>query len=306
MKVFVTGATGFVGKDLMNRLRAAKVEIVTAGRDHASDIVVDNIDGSTNWQAAHFFEVDSIIHLAAHVHKVSEPDMSRYFAVNRDGTVNLARAAAKVGVKQFVFMSSVKAMGEYTNLDQPFTRHTPCSPTDPYGQSKLEAEQALLQIGEETGMQIICLRPPLVYGPSVEANFHLLMKLIRLRIPLPLAGINNKRSLVFVGNLTDLILHCLHIRQANGSFLISDGQEMSTSDLIGEISRAMNLRPRLFYVPSMLLAASCKLPILGGIVRRLTESLQVDMQETIEELGWSPPYSASKGIYDTVEYFQRI
>ncbi len=305
MKVFITGATGFVGRSLMSRLRAMPVEIVSAGRSTASDIVIDDIIGSTKWQADYFREVNSIIHLAAHVHKMSEPDTSRYFAVNRDGTVNLARAAAKAGVKQFIFMSTIKAMGECTEPNQPFTRHSPCLPTDPYGQSKWEAEQALFKIGEEHGMQIICLRPPLVYGPSVEANFLSLMNLIKRRIPLPLAGINNKRSMVFVGNLIDLILHCLDIRETKGVFLVSDGQAMSTSHLVAEISNAMKLQPRLFSVPSMLWTASQKLPVIGPITARLTTNLQVDIEETTMELGWSPPYSTRQGIYDTVKYFQQ-
>lgn len=305
MKVFVTGATGFVGKDLMMRLRAAQVEVITAGRDVNSDIAIQAIDGLTDWSAAYFHEVSSVVHLAGHVHKMSEPDTLRYFAVNRDGSVNLARAAAKAGVKQFIFMSSVKAMGECTEFDRPFSRNSPCLPTDPYGRSKLEAEQALLKIGEETGMHIICLRPPLVYGPSVRANFRSLMKLIQLRIPLPFAGINNKRSMVFVGNLTNLIMHCLYNRQANGIFLVSDGPAMSTADLVAEISQAFGSQPRLFYVPNMIWTICRKLPIIGEMSRRLTESLEVDMQETIQELDWSPPYSASKGIYDTVEYFQQ-
>jgi UDP-4-keto-D-QuiNAc 4-reductase len=304
MKVLVTGATGFVGMDLMNRLRAANIEIVTAGRDVASDIVIDNMDGSTRWPAGHFRGVDSIIHLAAHVHKMSEPDTSRYFSVNRDGTINLARAAAKAGVQQFVFISTIKVVGECTACE-PFTRHSPCLPTDAYGQSKLEAEQALFKLGEESGMQIISIRPPLVYGPAVAANFRALMNLIKSRIPLPLSDINNKRSMVFVGNLTDLIVHSLNIPQANGVFLVSDGRPMSTSELLVEISHAMALRPRLFYVPTMLWAVSQKLPIIGAIASRLTGSLHVDMQETMNELNWSPPYSARQGIHDTVKYFQQ-
>jgi UDP-4-keto-D-QuiNAc 4-reductase len=305
MRVLVTGATGFVGRDLVDRLRAAQIEITTAGRNAASNIVIDDIDGSTEWQADHFSAVGSIIHLAAHVHKMSEPDTSRYFSVNLDGTVNLARAAGKAGVKQFIFMSTIKAMGECTELGEPFTRHSPCLPTDPYGKSKLEAELALFKLGEEYGMQIICIRPPLVYGPGVAANFRSLMNVIKNRIPLPLAGINNKRSMVFVGNLNDLILHCLHAREANGVFLVSDAKAMSTSELMMEIGHAMRLRPPLFYAPSMFWTASQKIPVIGAIAARLTESLQVDMQQTTIELGWLPPYSAHQGIYETVKYFQQ-
>lgn len=303
MKILLTGHSGFVGRSLLKRMESDQFEIIKVGRAPDSDFRVTDL-GDEMVLDSSALAVDAIVHLAAHVHKMSEPDSSRYFEVNVRGTLNLAKQAARAGVGLFVYMSSVKACGEDSKPGRPFDLEMPCRPMDPYGQSKLEAEQALFQLGDEYGMRIICLRPPLVYGPGVGANFRSLMGLVRQGIPLPLGGISNKRSLVYVDNLVDCAIQSLKDKAVSGSYFVSDDTDLSTTQLVEYISKGFGQRSLLFKVPQPIWALSAKVSFLKAPVQRLTGDLQVDIAATKIDLDWAPPFSSEEGIYATAHHYQ--
>jgi len=244
--------------------------------------------------------VSTVVHLAARVHVMHETEtdpLTAFRAVNVGGTLKLARQAAAAGVKRFVFISSVKVNGESTSSGKAFTELDAPNPQDAYGQSKHEAEQGLRQLSADTGMEVVIIRPPLVYGPGVKANFAALMRAVQRGWPLPLGAVHNQRSLVALSNLVDFIVTCLtHPAAANQTFLVSDGEDLSTPDLIRRMARAMNRPARLLPVPVWALQAVALLLGKGDAVQRLCGNLQVDISKARKLLGWNPPVSVDEGL----------
>lgn len=303
----MTGATGFVGHTLCQSLIADDWHVRRALRSGAGtdDFVVRDIGPDTDWQGA-VEGMDCVVHLAARTHVVDEKThnaIDAYRRINVAGTINLAKAAVKYGVTRFIFLSSIKVNGELTT-DHPFTEDDTPQPSDAYGISKLEAEQVLWQIAQETGLEVIVLRPPLVYGPGVKANFLRLMHLSARRIPLPFAAIENLRSLIYLGNLVDAIAACIENPAAAGkTYLVSDGEPVSTPELIRQISTALGAEPRLFPFPSSLLSVGAALFRRSSEWERLAGSLQIDSSRIRAELGWQPPFSMVQGLADTAQWY---
>lgn len=237
----------------------------------------------------------------------SSDPLAEFRRVNVEGTANLARQAAAAGVRRFVFLSSIKVNGEFTVAGQSFTAADVPAPQDAYGISKHEAEQSLRQIAEETGMEVVIIRSPLVYGPGVKANFAAMMRWLARGLPLPLSAVTqNRRSLVALDNLVDLIVTCLdHPAAANQTFLASDGEDLSTADLLRRMGGAMGRAARLFYVPTVCLKLAAYLVNKPGIYQRLCGSLQLDITKTRQVLGWVPPVSVNEGLRRAAEGLYR-
>lgn len=312
MRVLVTGANGFAGRAVMVRLKALGWNAVGVVRDEAarsrlhdpaSGVVVGDLSRPVDWRPV-LDGVQAVIHLAARVHvmREREPDpLHAYRAVNVAGTECLAAAAAAAGVRRFVYVSTIKVHGEGRNTA--YTPDDPSAPSDPYAISKWEAEQHLGELARETGLEVVAVRPPLVYGPGVGGNFLRLLKLtdLAVRMPLPLAGITNRRSMVFVENLADLLIRCAEHELAPGQvFLVSDGEDLSTPELIMRLARLSGRRARLVRVPLVLLRWGARIAGLRAEVDRLTGSLTVDPAALRERLGWSPPYTVDEGLLATV------
>ena len=307
--ILLTGATGFVGSALANRLSSneAGLCVVAATRKTDADLPngvvpvhVGDILPTTDWRAS-LQGITTVVHLAARVHVMNDksPDsLSTFLQINTQGTANLARQAATAGVKRFIFMSSIKVNGELTQPGQAFTAEDMPAPEDPYGVSKYEAERLLRQIASETGMDVVIIRSPLVYGAGVKANFHSMMRVLAKGVPLPLAAVtNNRRSLVALDNLVDLIVTCMnHPAAANQTFLVSDGEDLSTADLLIRMGLALRKPARLFYVPTWLLKFGALALNKTSIYQRLCGSLQLDISKTCNVLAWHPPLSVDEGL----------
>lgn len=303
-RVLVTGATGFVGRALCEQLIAAGHEVIPAVRFRAglpNESVVGDIGSSTDWRLA-LVGCDAVVHLAARVHMMQDnahDSLALYREINTEATLNLARQAAEAGVKRFVFISSIKVNGEggdaaYREFDVPV-------PADAYAISKWEAEQGLRRIARETGLEVVILRPPLVYGPGVKANFLRLMQWVQKGWPLPLGAIRNRRSLLYLGNFVDAIRLCVeHPDAAGQTFLLDDGEPVSTPELVRAIARAMGRPARLLAVPVGGLGMAGALRGKRAAVARLTGSLYVDDSAIRSRLGWVPPYSMEAGLAATV------
>lgn len=308
MKVLITGGTGFVGQLLARTIQAQGHEVVRAVRQAQPDsVLISAVDSNTSWLEA-LQGCDSVVHLAARVHVMNDKStdpLHEFRRVNVQGTVNLARQAVAAGVRRFVFLSSLKVNGEATQEGRPFTADVAPAPVDPYGVSKHEAEQALRQIAADTGMEVVIIRPPLVYGPGVKANFESMMRWLARGVPLPLAAVtNNRRSLVALDNLVDLIVTCLnHPAAANQTFLVSDGEDLSTAQLLKRMGAAMGHPARLFYVPPALLKLGATVLNKPGLYQRLCGSLQLDIAKTRQLLGWTPSVSVDEGLRRAAEGF---
>lgn len=308
--ILVTGGSGFLGSALVKRLAAKDIDVVAPLRTATSGLPADapqplipGIDSHTDWSSP-LCGVDCVIHAAARVHVMSETatdPLAEFRAVNVEGTLNLARQAAAAGVRRFVFISSIKVNGEQTDDRPPFSPEDTPASEDPYGISKREAETGLREISAETGMEVVIIRPPLVYGPGVKGNFRSLLKLASLPVPLPLGGINNRRSLVYLGNLVDFIIHAAeHPAAANQTFLVSDGHDLSTTQLLRQMRSAMGRRAWLLPVPGRWLWKAAELAGKAAIGQRLCGSLQLDISLNKSLLGWQPPYTVEQGLTETV------
>ena len=308
MRFLVTGANGFVGGLLCSELALRQYAICVALRakkiacDTTEQVIVGTINGETDWSNA-LVAVDVVIHLAARVHVMqddaSDP-LAEFRRVNVAGTENLARQAAHAGVRRFVYVSSIKVNGEQTTVS-PFSDVDEANPQDPYGVSKWEAEQALHRVAKETGLEVVIVRPPLVYGPGVKGNFAQMLKVLEKGIPLPLASVKNLRSLVYVGNLVDALILCAtHPAAAGNTYLISDGEDISTPDMLRQLGVALGRPARLFPCPVALLKLAGRLTGKSDQIDRLLGSLRVDSGKIRRELNWVPPHTLRQGLCLTV------
>ena len=310
MKFMISGAGGFVGKALCAELfrRGQSVSAaVRSGRSlikNTEVIVVGAIDSETNWADA-LRDVDVVIHLAARVHVMRESatdPLAEFLKVNLHGTSNLARQAACFGVRRLVYVSSIKVNGEQTSATQSFTELDEPSPQDFYSISKWQAEQALWRIAQETGLEIVVVRPPLVYGPGVKGNFAQMLAVIAKQIPLPFASVHNRRSLIYLGNLVDALIACsTHPVAAGQTYLVCDGEDVSTPDLLRQLGDAMRCPAHILPFPPSWLRMLGKIFDKSDQVERLLGSLQVDSDKIRRDLNWVPPYTLQQGLQATAE-----
>ncbi|KDN28660.1 UDP-glucose 4-epimerase [Vibrio fortis] len=309
MKVILTGASGFIGSKLLEQLPAKST--LSLGRKkpktQASEQFFHLEIGSDTDYSMALNGVDVVIHLAARVHVMDDKSidpLNVYREVNTAGTLNLARQAIKSGVKRFIFISSIKTNGENTNGKAPFNFSSPRASEDFYGQSKSEAEIQLLELAKKTELEVVIIRPTLVYGAGVKANFASLINLVCKGFPLPFGLINsNKRSLVSVTNLVDLIITCIdHPKAKNQVFLVSDDHDVSTSEMVKQMSVACGKNNFQLPVPVWCYRLVGKLLKKEDVVDRLIGSLQVDISHTKETLGWTPPQSLQDGFKETADY----
>ncbi len=315
--ILLTGTTGFVGNALVSRLTAERWTngVIAAVRKRNVSwpeglryVQVGDLLPTTDWSAA-LQGVDAVVHCAARVHVMQDDAtdlLNAYREVNVDGTLNLARQAAQTGVRRFVFVSSIKVNGESTLPGRAFYGDDEPDPLDAYGISKMEAEQGLWKIAAQTGMDVVIVRPPLVYGPGVKANFASMMRWVSRGVPLPLGRINNARSMVALDNLVDLLVTCLkHPAAAGQTFLVSDGEDVSTTELLRRTARAMGKRALLLPVPASWLEIVAALLGKRAMAQRLCGSLQVNIDKTRSMLGWEPPLTLDQGLKKAVEGLKR-
>jgi len=310
--MLITGANGFIGKSLCAELLRQGQFVRAAMRfgnlpiENIESVSIGVIDGETDWTNA-LLGIKVVVHLAARVHVIKDnavDPLDELRKVNVDGAWNLALQAAEAGVQRFIFISSIKVNGDGTLLGRPYTAGDQPAPVDPYGISKFEAEDALRHLAEQTGMEVVIIRPSLVYGPGVKANFYSMMHWLEKGIPLPLGAIRNKRSFVALDNLVDLIITCIdHPAAANRTFLAADGEDLSTTELLQRMGNALGKPVKLFPMPIWILKAAAMLVGKRDMAQRLCNSLQVDISEARDLLGWQPPVSVDDALKKTATDF---
>jgi nucleoside-diphosphate-sugar epimerase len=311
--VLVTGASGFVGHavcaELLRRgfpVRAALRKLQMPFPD-CEQVIVPTLDELTDWSSA-LRGVDTVIHLAARVHVMHEEainPIAEFRKVNTAGSLHLARAAADAGVRRLVYVSSIGVNGNATRLDQAYSEKDMPHPHNAYALSKWEAEQALQKISGETGLEVVIVRPPLVYGPNAPGNFAEMMRALKVGVPLPLASVRNLRSLVYLENLVDALLLCAtHPAAAGQTYLVSDGEDVSTPDLLRMLGAGLGRSARVFPFPSRLLTAIAVLLGRRGLAERLLGSLRIDSARIRRELDWQPPFTAQQGLQRTAQWYR--
>lgn len=315
MHVLITGVSGFVGGALACRLlEEGRYRVRGAARRVLSNVPAGlelrqspELEPEADWSEL-LQDVEVVVHAAARVHMMSDQaadPLSEFRRANTEGTLRIARQAVEAGVRRFVFISSIKVNGEESPADRPYSADDVVAPVDPYGVSKHEAEQALLALAWETGLEVVIIRPVLVYGPGVKANFQSMMRWLDRRLPLPLGAIHNSRSLVSLDNLVDLIVTCLqHSAAAGQVFLVSDGSPLSTTQLLRRMGLALGKPARLLPVPAVWLQLAARLLGRPAIAQRLCGSLCVDIEKTRRLLGWEPPVTVDEAMSRTAQYFQ--
>lgn len=300
----------------MHRLVADGTPVVAAVRQAdvvqspmVRSVLFQSFEQDNDWDGA-LAECDVVVHSAARVHVMNDTEsdpLAAFRRVNVDGTLALARQAIAAGVKRFVFISSIKVNGEGTAPGRPYAANDTPQPQDPYGTSKLEAETALQALARDTGLEVVIVRPVLVYGPGVKANFLNMMRWLDRGIPLPFGAIDNRRSLVAVENLVDLVVTCIgHEAAANQVFLVSDGEDLSTTGLLRRMGQALGRPARLLPVPAGLLSAGAKALGKGSLSQRLCGSLQVDISKTRDLLGWRPPIDVDTALRAAARHYQEF
>lgn len=313
-RILLTGATGFLGVALAKRLVAdSRFYLLAAVRSKTArlikglrSVVVGDLNAETDWSAA-LSGVDVVVHMAARVHVMNESaanPLTEFRRINCEGTIALARQAVQARVKRFIFISSIKVNGEETMPGKPFAANDVPNPVDPYGISKAETEHVLLDLAASSGLEVVIIRPVLVYGPGVKANFRSLIKWLNKGVPLPLGLIHNKRSLVALDNLVDLIVTCIyHPSAINQVFLVSDDEDLSTTELLQRMGNALGRHARLLPVPAWMISFAATLVGKRDVSQRLLGSLQVDISKTKDLLGWAPPTSVDDALKKTAHAF---
>lgn len=310
--VFLTGATGFVGQAVLRRLVVDSFSVTAAVRADsqaiegtAATVEFESLETAL-WGSA-LAGVDVVVHCAARVHVMNDTEtdpLAAFRKVNVQGTLNLALQAAEAGVRRFVFVSSIKVNGEGTEPGKPYTARDLPAPGDPYGVSKWEAEEGLRELATRTGMEVVIIRPVLVYGPGVKANFLNMMRWLDKGVPLPFGAIHNARSLVALDNLVDLIVTSItHPAAANQTFLVSDGEDLSTTRLLHRMAAALGKSARLLPVPSWMLSTAANMLGKRSLSQRLCGSLQVDIGNTRSLLQWTPPVSVDEALKVTAAHY---
>lgn len=311
--ILITGATGFVGRQLVTELLVQKFSVFAIVRDEgavvpigATKIIKGDLTTIKDWLPV-LQNIDIVIHLAGRAHivddSVADP-LAEFRKVNTKASLKLAKQAAEAGVKRFVFISSVKVNGEITCLDKPFKPDDHFVPDDPYGLSKYEAEQGVMALAKETDMEVVIIRPPLVYGSGVRANFASMIRWVDKGVPLPFGAIHNKRSLVALDNLVSFIICCMkHPKAANEIFLISDGEDVSTTQLLKKVADALGKKTMLVPIPVELMRWVAKLFAKRGMANRLFSSLQVDSSKAYDLLAWEPMTSMDEQLQKTVNAY---
>ncbi len=301
MKVLVTGANGFIGSQLIPQLIQSDNQVLAAVRNQLKDfknplvqVLKIELAEQFDWSDS-LVDVDAVIHLAARVHVMNDNSsnpLSEFRRVNRDATIKLAQQAAKAGVKRLIFLSTIKVNGESTSGRLPFSEEDVCNPTDPYAISKLEAEQGLMQIARNTDMEVVIIRPPLIYGPGVKGNFASMIRWVGRGLPFPFGAVKNRRSLLALENLVSFIICSIdHPKAANQVFVLSDGEDISTSELIQKLAHFQGKKAKLFSIPVPWMTFVARMLGKGEVTDRLFGSLQLDSSKARYLLGWSPVIS---------------
>ena len=307
-KILITGSTGFLGNYLSEFLSAKDYDIKKASRKKFNDKQADlDLGKAINWRE-YLYGIDCIVHTAAKVHdfshKPNDISNNEYDNINCKATVNLAKQAAEIGVKKFIFISTVKVCGEFSKKDNPFEENTETKVTEPYALSKKNAEKKLMSIAKKTKMKIVIIRSPLVYGPGVGANFRKMLEWVNRDVPLPLGKIENLRSMIYIENLADFIWNCITSENiSNDIFLISDDQDISTSNLLIKIANVMNKKNKLFYLPNKLMYLILLLTGNKRIYEKLYLSLNINISKAKKTLGWKPKIKLDMGIKKTINFY---